>query len=293
MQLVSMRISPFTWNKNDPMGLTLTLAIVLHLLFIFGITFKEIEKRAATQTLEITLAQHHSHQAPLEADFLAQFNQEASGTQDKKLELSTTSQADFHDNVVREIVPETQSQPQAPQAHKRLLTTIGPSTFKSETLLDNPKAFLESEISELMQQRQQEIASLQAKLAEQKQLYAKRPRKRQLSAEATREARDAHYLDAFRRQVERVGNQNYPSLAKARKMFGDVRLLVAIKANGSLHDVRVLKSSGHRILDDAAIRSVKLSAPFDPFSAELKRDADILEIIRTWRFEPGGYSSKP
>lgn len=291
MQSVAMDNSLFKWNKNDPMGLTLALAIVLHLLFIFGITFKEIEKRATSQTLEITLAQHKSAQAPVEADFLAQYNQEASGTQEKKLELSTTSQADFHDNVVRDIVPEVKEQTQAPEQSKRLITTLGTSSFKSPAELDNPKAFLESEITELMQQRQQEIASLEAKLAEQKQLYAKRPRKRQLSAEATREARDALYLDTFRRRVEQVGNQNYPALAKARKMFGDVRLLVAIKADGSLQDVRVLKSSGQRILDDAAIRSVRLSAPFDPFSAELKRDADILEIIRTWRFEPSGYSS--
>ena len=281
------------WPKNEPMGLTVFIAIILHALFIFGITFSEIEKRSSAQSLEITLAQHKSATAPIEADFLAQNNQEASGTKDEKHELTATTQADFHDNVARDIEPERVTEASSPEPSKRLLTTVGHSTFKSEqSLVQNPKDALESEIAELMRQRQQEIASLEAKLAEQKQAYAKRPRKRQLSAEATKEARDALYLDAFRHRVERVGNQYYPPAAKARKIFGEVRLLVAINSNGSLQNVRVLKSSGHRILDDAAIRSVKLSAPFAPFSAELKHDADILEIIRTWRFEQGSYSSQ-
>lgn len=281
------------WPKNEPMGLTVFIAIILHALFIFGITFSEIEKRSSAQSLEITLAQHKSATAPIEADFLAQNNQEASGTKDEKHELTATTQADFHDNVARDIEPERVTEASSPEPSKRLLTTVGHSTFKSETSIEeHPKDFLENEIAELMRQRQQEIASLEAKLAEQKQAYAKRPRKRQLSAEATKETRDALYLDAFRHRVERVGNQYYPPAAKARKIFGEVRLLVAINSNGSLQNVRVLKSSGHRILDDAAIRSVKLSAPFAPFSAELKHDADILEIIRTWRFEQGSYSSQ-
>lgn len=281
------------WPKNEPIGLTVFIAAVLHALFIFGITFSEIEKRSSAQSLEITLAQHKSATAPIEADFLAQNNQEASGTKDEKLELTASTQADFHDNVARDIEPERVTEAKAPKPSKHLITTLGQSSFQSEQSLDpHPKDVFENEIIELMHQRQQEIASLEAKLAEQKQAYAKRPRKRQLSAEATKESRDALYLDAFRRRVERVGNQHYPLAAKARKIFGDVRLLVAINSNGSVQNVRVLKSSGHRILDDAAIRSVKLAAPFAPFSAELKHDADILEIIRTWRFEQGSYFSR-
>ena len=44
------------------------------------------------------------------------------------------------------------------------------------------------------------------------------------------------------------------------------------------------KSSGHKLLDDAAIRIVKLSAPFAPFPAEIRKETDILDIIRTWQF---------
>ena len=278
---------------DEPMGYTLGLAVVFHLVLIFGITFSEIEKQASQQVLEITLAQSKSATAPQEADFLAQSNQEASGTKDEKRELSTNVKADFHDNVVRDVQPDPVAMKSALEKPKRLLTTLGQSTFKSRELLEKEQQeFLRAELAELMRQRQKEIASLEAKLAEQKQVYAKRPRKRQLSAEATKEVRDARYLDSFRRTVERTGNLYYPKEAKARQIFGEVRLVVAIRSNGSVEKVRVLKSSGHRILDDAAVNSVKRAAPFDAFPAELRKDTDILEIVRTWRFEKGGYFSR-
>ena len=63
--------------------------------------------------------------------------------------------------------------------------------------------------------------------------------------------------------------------------------MVAVRADGSVQEVRVLKSSGQRILDQAAIDIVRLAAPFAPFPPEIRQDTDILEIIRTWQFEKG------
>ena len=83
-----------------------------------------------------------------------------------------------------------------------------------------------------------------------------------------------------------VGNLNYPAEARANRIYGSLRLMVQINRDGSLRDVRILESSGEKILDDAAIRIVRLAAPFMPFTGELM-DVDVLEIIRTWRFEPG------
>ena len=94
----------------------------------------------------------------------------------------------------------------------------------------------------------------------------------------------SYYFEAWRRKVERVGNLNYPDAARARSLYGSLRLLVAIVPDGSLRDVRVLESSGHRVLDDAALRIVRLAAPFAPFPPEMRRDTDVLEIVRTWQF---------
>lgn len=277
-------------HTNEPMGYTFGLAVIIHVVFIFGITFTEVERQASQQVLEITLAQNKSITPPQEADYLAQTNQEASGTLDEKRELMTDVKADFHDNVIRDVQPDPAAMRRSEESPKRLLTTLGKSSFKSREMLEQEqREFLKAELAELMRQRQQEIASLEAKLAQQKQIYAKRPRKRQLSAEATREARDARYLDSFRRTVERTGNLFYPQQAKAKGIYGEVRLLVAIRSNGSVEKVKVLKSSGHRILDDAAVSSVRRASPFEAFPAELRKDTDVLEIIRTWRFEKGGY----
>ena len=94
----------------------------------------------------------------------------------------------------------------------------------------------------------------------------------------------SYYFEAWRRKVERVGNLNYPDAARARSLYGSLRLLVAIAPDGTLSDVRVLESSGHRILDDAALRIVRLAAPFAPFPPGMRRNTDVLEIVRTWQF---------
>ena len=94
----------------------------------------------------------------------------------------------------------------------------------------------------------------------------------------------SYYFEAWRRKVERVGNLNYPDAARARSLYGSLRLLVAIVPDGSLRDVRVLESSGHRVLDDAALRIVRLAAPFAPFPPEMRRNTDVLEVVRTWQF---------
>ena len=68
--------------------------------------------------------------------------------------------------------------------------------------------------------------------------------------------------------------------------------MVTLLPNGTLKTIRVLESSGHMILDDAAIRIVRLAAPFAPFPDELAKDTDELEIIRTWRFQKNNVLSQ-
>ena len=95
----------------------------------------------------------------------------------------------------------------------------------------------------------------------------------------------AYYLRAWRRDVERVGKLNYPAQARRRDITGSLRLLVVISADGTLVNVRILESSGHAVLDAAALRIVRLAAPFAPFPASIRALADTLEIERVWRFQ--------
>jgi len=287
-------IQPPKITANDRFTFTLFLATVLHGILILGVTFTLPPPKATSESLEITLAHHKSEITPDDADFIAQINQQGSGTLEKKAIVSTTEIATFEDNVVRKIDPIQQkaSKKRVERSSKKLLTTTGSSIFK--TALDPKQKELEEtqQMSAVaMLQRSLEIASLEAQLNEKKQVHAKRPRKRQLTAASTKAAADAAYLDAWRRRIERFGNLYYPPELKRKEVFGSLRLMVAIKSDGAVHEIRILKSSGKRVLDDAAMHIVQRSAPFAPFPREIAENTDILEIIRTWQFKKGNYLS--
>ena len=126
--------------------------------------------------------------------------------------------------------------------------------------------------------------SLTAELDRKTQLYAKRPRRKGINA-ATREHKYAAYLETWRRKVEYVGNLNYPAEARDRKIYGDLILHVAVRPNGSVEQIRVVRSSGQPVLDDAAVNIVKLAAPFAPFPPDIAAETDVLDITRTWQFQ--------
>ena len=117
-----------------------------------------------------------------------------------------------------------------------------------------------------------------------RQAYASRPRTYTISSASTHKSHDALYLDNWRRQVEAVGNRNYPAEAEHQRLHGSLRLLVSQLPDGSVNEVKVLASSGHELLDQSAVRIVHMAAPFAPFPPEIRSEVDILEIIRTWRF---------
>ncbi len=137
----------------------------------------------------------------------------------------------------------------------------------------------------------QEIASLEAQVDLESNTEAKSPRVRRLTSVSARAAVDAYYLQSWRRKVETVGNLNYPEEARRDQLYGSLRLMVSITPDGGLKDVRILDSSGFKVLDDAAIRIVRQAAPFAPFPEEMRQSTDVLEIIRTWQFRKNHYSS--
>src|SRR5690606_10592695 len=111
-------------------------------------------------------------------------------------------------------------------------------------------------------------SSLQAQLDLHRQEYAKRPRRYTISSASTKEARDALYLDNWRKRIEAIGNLNYPSQATEQGIYGTLRVMVALNPDGSVNDIRILRSSGERVLDEAAVRIVQLAAPFEAFPPE-------------------------
>ncbi len=103
----------------------------------------------------------------------------------------------------------------------------------------------------------------------------------------TRESLIAGYLDGWKRRVERVGTLNFPDEARRQGLSGNPVLEVAIRADGNLVQVLVRRSSGHRELDNAALRIVKLAAPFDPFPRAMRERYPVLRFAYEWQFLKG------
>lgn len=132
-----------------------------------------------------------------------------------------------------------------------------------------------------------EISQFTSDLDERAALEGGRLRRQAISA-STRELRYANYLAAWARKVERIGNLNYPRVAREQQLYGNLILHVAVRTDGSVEHVRVVRSSGLEVLDQAAIDIVKLAAPYAPFPPDIAKDTDVLDIIRTWQFTRRG-----
>ena len=281
-------------SPHDRMHFALFIAAVIHASLIFGIGFSGARPGAKSPALEVTLAMHRRDNAPDNADFLAQANQAGSGVLEEKALLSTTEVTDFYDNKINTIQTERPKLvKQTQDVNPNRVTTTGRSSQKLLAVnedIEMPEYESASEASEALLKESNEIASLAAQIREKNEAYAKRPRKKTLTALSTRASVDAAYLDGWRRKVENVGNSRYGELDVGSRT-GSLRMLVAVKADGTISKVQLLESSGHPELDAAALRVVRLAAPFEPFPKEVRANADILEIIRTWRFEKGSYLS--
>ncbi|WP_437879365.1 energy transducer TonB [Pseudomonas sp. LRF_L74] len=277
----------------DRLGFTLLIAAVIHLALILGVTFTVATPSDLSKTLEITLSTFKSDEKPKNADFLAQNNQQGSGTLDHKAAPKTTEQAPFQDTEVKKVTPPAAPPPaQKKEAPKAAVATRSPQKEKAPTRTEKTKTQESAPPAPTIDREQlsSEIASLEAELAQEQQAYAKRPKIHRLNAASTMRDKGAWYKDEWRKKVERIGNLNYPEEARRKRIYGSLRLLVSINRDGSLYEVTVLESSGQPALDQAAQKIVRLAAPFAPFSGDLA-EFDRLEIIRTWRFERGDHLS--
>jgi protein TonB len=283
---IQPRITP-----TDRLGLTLFVAVVIHAVIILGITFTSLKGKPKNppQRFEITLVQSKSDKAPVDPDYLAQASQEGSGDpQQEKVKPQAPQAQDIMrpDNLAGN-APETRVQVQqggspATASTKALTTTKSKQQVTQQTKAAPRPA---PTASELIAQSLQ-IASASAELQQKQQNYAKRKRHKYITA-STQEYRYAAYQEAWRQKVERIGRLNYPEAARQRKLTGDLTMTVAINADGSVASISLDRSSGYKLLDDAARRIVRLASPFAPLPDNIRAETDVLHITRTWIFHDG------
>ena len=269
---------------QERFGFTLFMSVCVHAVLILGVGFTVAVAPKIVSNIEITLASYRSDKAPDDPDFLAQANQEGSGTEDEALAPATPYTSVFVANKINKLDDFLTERPTVPVEQAQGIVARDGGVKQAEVTPEPKKQDLSKMDSKDLGNA---VATLQAQLDLHRQEYAKRPRKYTISSASTQESRDAAYLDTWRKRIEGIGNLNYPKEATERGIYGTLRVLVAINPDGTVNDIRILRSSGERVLDEAAVRIVQLSAPFQPFSPDMRKDVDLLEIIRTWQFQRG------
>ena len=299
----------------DRLIFTLLFSIIIHLVIVLGVSF-DVTSPPSNQplvNLEITLVKHQTELEPEQADFLAQANNEGGGETDEKSPDPTPDAP----------VPETKDRPTPPQvtppqrvkaeqvatkpepikpvekspAKQAKIITQKTASRKIETTTEvadksevvpeiKPQEKPQLSARDLIFQTQNEIARLEQQLDLSTKALSKRPKSRHLSSR-TKQYAAAAYHEAWRKKVERIGNLNYPLEAKRQRINGSLMLSVDINPDGSVppDGIVISRSSGHKVLDDAAVKIVRLAAPYAAIPEDVLQGYDMITIIRTWKFE--------
>ena len=286
--------------------LALLAAVILHLLLILTVSFelpKPHHQAPPDEALEILLlkAGAETTRNPAPDAALSQRNRSGESPLGQGTITSLVDQAPQPAAPPTQAASSRQSTPPSPP------NPVRPRASRPERLIFPPKApplpkepdppqpppqpiaepVKTVDATRILASRDQEINHLTESLQARSSAYASRLRRKSVSA-SSREFRYANYLSAWARKVERIGNLNYPQAAKNQKLYGNLILDVAVRADGSVEQVRIVRSSGNPLLDEAAIKIVHLAAPYSPFPPDIAAETDILNILRTWQFMRGG-----
>jgi protein TonB len=273
----------------DPPRRNLTLAFGISLLIhavLLAVRFTppDFMAKAREQALEVILVNSKSKSRPDKAQAKAQTNLDGGGNTDENRRAKTPLPPSPNTREGNELVEaqrrvaelEAQAQQQMTRLKSERSVTLDRGKPEPNPSADPTRSGLDMASSAMA------IARLEGQIARQMEEYNQRPRKKFIGARVE-EYRFAQYVEDWRQKIERIGNLNYPDAAKGR-LYGSLVLTVIIKSNGDLDRVEVNRSSGQRLLDDAARRIVQMSAPFAAFPEAIRRDTDVLEITRTWTF---------
>jgi len=289
-----MKLRAASGRPEDRLATAIFVAALLHGLFILGLRFTAPPAdRGPVPTLEVLLLpQGPSDPANPDAAYLSSRHQKGAGT---GRDRQRTSLPEASARPLEQ-AGDTQGTALSPPATDTSLGVATPITVTSthsaravagdETTVAEPAA-LPVESKPLAQ------VGLNAAAAEETLRLRGDPSPDDRLLADTRESQIAAYLDGWKRRVEHVGTLHFPNEARRRSASDNPVLEVAIRADGSLQRVVVRRSSGRRDLDNAAIRSVRLAAPFDPFPPAMRERYPLLRFAYEWQFLAGRADGGP
>jgi len=292
-------------TDDNRLGVMVATSVVLHAVIILGLKFSPPDLKKLKDnlpTLDVILVNAKTQSQPTRADALAQANLDRGGNTEVNRRMKSALPVPKISPKETVAKPAAESQQLAAKVEQldkeaierqqqvleleyrvqQAMTQLNSAKTIEQTPATSSPAKPKLDTSDLMAQSL-EAVRLEAEIAKENDAYQKRPKRKHFGASA-REYRFATYIESWRQKVEKIGNLNYPEAAKAQKLYGSLRMTVAIKADGSIDYIEINQGSGHKILDDAARRIVEMAAPYAEFSADMRRDTDIIEIVRTWSF---------
>ncbi|MER2554922.1 MAG: energy transducer TonB [Thauera sp.] len=263
------------------------ISITLHALLLL-IHFRLPEaKPARDKGLEVVLVNARHAKAPAKPEVLAQANVDAGGNTEQDVRASTPLPPQPNRQDGDALVEAKRRAPEPVREQKQVLTRdkaparVAAAPKKIEQPAPTPEPPRAISGLDLLDSAAA-VARIEAQIDRDLQELAKRPRKKFIGARA-QEYRFAQYVEDWRQKVERIGTLNYPEAARGR-LYGSLLLSVTVRADGTVVKVGVHRSSGHALLDEAAMRIVKMAAPYAPFPPDIRKDYDVIEITRTWTF---------
>lgn len=300
-------------SSMGAMSLAIWLSIVFHAVLL-TIRFEPELKKLVNQmpSLEVVLVNAKTKNAPDKNAVLAQANLDRGGNTEENRKMKTALPPPKDKTAEVKLQPNSESRSAAKSAKlkakesreqarveqlerqaQELMTQLQAANMIDSNPTENAASAEPEEGQEKTNTKSLDRAALlaaslemdrlQAQIDKQQEEYQKRPKRKFIGAR-TKEYRFAMYVESWRQKVERIGNMNYPEAAKADKVYGQLRMTVSIKSDGSLESVVIDQKSPHAILNEAAKRIVELAAPYAPFPDDIKKDTDILSITRTWTF---------
>jgi len=264
----------------------LGLSLVLHALLLL-VHFTDPARKSndsGASSLQVVLVNSKSAQRPLKADALAQANLDGGGNTDAKVVATTPFPLQADTEPQPELKTRQRQVQEMEQQQTRLLTQL-----KSQPDFSQPAPPADAQVAgqapsavDIMS-RSLQIARLEAQIDRDHNAYQSRPKRDYIGAR-TKDYRYAQYEESFRLKVEKIGTMNFPVEARKGKLYGSLRVTVNIRSDGSVESIDIDRSSGSKILDNAALRIIRLAEPYASFPDSFRKDIDILGIPRTWIF---------
>ena len=268
----------------------IAVSVLLHAVLL-AVHFRypdALRWNSANQALEVVLVNASTEERPAQADVLAQANLDRGGNTDEPRRAKTPLPVTKPHNPGRDLAQAQRRVHRLEERQRRLLAkatesrlAVAPETERKASPEQINPQISGRDLADLSLAAMQLQAQIDRRIEE----YQKRPRKKFIGARAT-EYRFAQYEEDWRQKIERIGTLNYPAEARG-KLYGNLRLTVTIRPDGSVQSVDLDRSSGLRVLDAAAFKIVRMASPFASFPPDIRKDTDLLVITRTWFFGPG------